>query len=88
MRSVSFPSLERAMYFCFAEIFAMLHVEPLQLIPSLFAVTLGTPVVSVTMTSTWVPEQTGIWCAFSLRDSGSTMVPVMKLATFGLLDGL
>ncbi len=76
------------MYFCFAEISATLHVEPLQLIPSLFAVTVGTPVMSVTTTSTWVPEQTGIWCVLSLRESGSTMVPVMKLNTFGLLDGL
>ena len=41
---MSFPSLERATYFSVAWIASTTHVEPLQLIPELFAVTVGVPV--------------------------------------------
>ena len=85
---MSFPTLERAMYFSVALIVSTTHVDPMQLILLLFAVTLGVPLVSVTLTSTRVPEQTGMRWAVFPRESGSTMLPVMKLTTFGLLLGL
>jgi hypothetical protein len=76
------------MYFSVALIVITTHVLPVQLIPPLFAVTVGAPVESVTLTSTRVPEQTGIRWAVSPREPGSMMLPVMKFVTFGLLDGL
>ena len=85
---MSFPSADRAMYFSVALIVVTTHIDPMQLIPELFAVTVGVPVVSVTVMSTRVPEQTGMRWAVSPRESGSMMLPVMKFATFGLLDGL
>ncbi len=85
---MSFPSLERAMYFSFALIAITVHVDPLQLIPLLFSVTVGMPVVSVTSTLTEVPEQTGIRWAASPREPGSMMCPWMILASFKLLSGL
>ena len=48
-------------------------------------VTEGTPVVSDTVMSTGVREQTGMRCAVSPSESGSTMFPVMKFTTFALL---
>ena len=64
------------------------HVDPVQLIPLLFAVTVGVPLVSVTLTSTRVPEQTGMRRAVPRRESGSMMLPVMKFTSVALLDGL
>ena len=76
------------MYFSVALIVVTTHVDPVQVIPPLLAVTVGAPVVSSTVTPTRVPEQTGIRWAVSLRESGSITLPLMKLTTFGLLDGL
>ncbi len=73
------------MYFCFSLVVLATQLEPLQLIPELFDVTIGAPVVSVTLMSTRVPEQTGMRWAVSPRELGSTMLPVMKLTTFALL---
>ena len=71
IRSVSFPSLDRAMYFSFSVMPATLQVAPLQLIPALFAVTEGTPVVSDTVMSTGVREQTGR--GYPLRGPGRSI---------------
>jgi hypothetical protein len=73
------------MYFSVSVMPATLQVAPLQLIPALFAVTEGTPVVSDTAMSTVVREQTGMRCAVSPSEFGSTMFPVMKFTTFALL---
>ena len=76
------------MYFSVVPIIVTTHVDPVQRIPSLFSVTIGVPVVSVTLISTELPAQTGMRLAFSPSDCGSTMLPVMKLRILGLLVGL
>jgi hypothetical protein len=52
------------------------------------AVFVAVPVESVTMVVTSVPVQTGMRCAVSRRDPGSTMCPVIAWTTFALLVGL
>ena len=88
MRSLSVPSLEVAMYFSVLRIISTTHVFPLQLIPSLFDVTIGVPVVSVTVTFTRVPSQTGMRLSFSPSELGFTMLPRIMFRIFRLLDGL
>jgi hypothetical protein len=62
--------------------------EPTQLMPVLFGLTVGVPVLSVTAISTWLPSQMGIRWAVVPRDPGSTTFPVMTFTTFWLLDAL
>ncbi len=85
---MSFPSDERAMYFVVPVSDGTRQLEPTQLMPELFAVTVGMPVLSVTAISTWVPSQIGIRWAVVPREVGSTMFPVMKFTTFWLLGAL
>ncbi len=85
---MSFPSDERAMYFSVALIVITTQPLPRQVMPALFAVTVGVPVVSVTRTVTSVPSQTGIRCAVAPSEPGSMTLAVMKFTTLGLLLGL
>jgi hypothetical protein len=86
IRSVSLPSEETDLYFSVALTAPEQPDESHERLPS--AVLMGVPVMSVTLTFTSVPAQTGIRWAVSPSESGSTMFPMITCETFGLLDGL
>ena len=88
IRSVSDPSPEREMYFCVVWMLNTWHPKLKHSIGLLFALLSAwpfTPVESLTTAVTVDPRQTVILCALELRNSASTMLPVIEWMTFALL---
>jgi hypothetical protein len=86
IRSVSLPSEETDLYFSVTDTVPLQPFESHERLPP--AVLVGVPLLSDTITVTFVPAHTGMRDAVVPREPGSTMFPVISCDTFGLLLGL
>ncbi len=83
---MSLPSADTDLYFSVRLTTPEQPVESHDRLPC--AVLIGAPVESRTATLTSVPAQTGMRCAVSLNEPGSTMLPKIEWVTFALLAAL